>query len=61
MNGRGWHTNDQDAAKQLAAADRAYEAEKHRARALPCAQKISALRAAKAARRAAYAALTKGD
>ena len=53
-----WVTNDKEAAKALRKADRRYEAAKLAAAELPLAQKIEALRAAKADRAAEYEAAT---
>ena len=52
-----WLTNDPKAAKRLKAVDAAYEAEKAAATSLRLADKVSALRAAKANRNAALKAI----
>lgn len=50
----GWLTNDPDVARRLDRADRAYEAAKAMAGTFPLAEKVRALRLAKALRDLAY-------
>ncbi len=54
-----WLTNDPESAKAFIAADKAHDVAREAAKGLPLAQKIEAYRAAKEARRLAYAEIMK--
>jgi len=56
-----WITNDPRAAQKLRKADRAYAAALVAAKRLPLASKVDAIKEARAARDAAYAAVARGS